>query len=101
MSEQSTPWDDDLSFALTCAALRYAVTRRSYACSVVADAIRTRLHLIDATQLSRMVDELTDVLAEREYPLDQIDAGTWNTLRREIVNELRDNRTGNKEQISE
>ena len=82
-----TEWDSDLAFALSCAALRYALGRRSAAPSMVADTITRRVHLFRVNDLTRMGIEITDALWADQAG-DECDQRTWRTVVGVIAEEL-------------
>lgn len=75
-----TRMDANLAFALGCGALRYGLGRRSYAVSVIADAIRDRLPLFNVADLVRMRRDIEDALAGKSPHGDAgdgCDQATW------------------------
>lgn len=85
-----TPFDDNLAFALSCGSLRYAFSRRSYAVSVTADAIRDRLSLFTVADLGKMRQDIEDALAGTSIygdGGDEMDRQRWLGLVRSIRDE--------------
>ncbi len=85
VGDHTTPWDDDLAYVLSCAALRYQMGRRTYGAGLVVNAVRSRLALFSGRDLWRMADEIDDA----EDDLGQVfDAALWRSLREDIVAEV-------------
>jgi len=83
---EQTPFDDNLSFALGCGALRYALGRQSIAVYMIIDAITDRLPLFGVSDLAMMGKELEHSL-RHDLAGEDCDRTQWAMLLEKIRDE--------------
>jgi hypothetical protein len=75
--------DNDLGFVVLCA-MRYAIGRRTYACSIVANFIKARWRDLDVTHRSLLLRDLNEEIERKKRGVgclgSECDEKVWREL---------------------